>query len=386
MSRYDVKIKLIPNPSDNRLKAENGKFVFENGQMRAVINAKTGTLDEYAVDGKNYIARGGFLPLAIVDDENSWAHKQREFREIKGVFKPMSRKRGAEFSGIIDGSNPPSVRVIEDGAVRTVIEAVMEYAHSQIVLRYYLPKRGTQIKVTAKVFWNEKMTMLKLSVPTLLQNCEFIGQTAYGSEHLLCNGEEMVSQKWNLVTCASGAVSVVNNCTYGSDFLNGELRITCLRSPGYAAGKSDFSVRKQYIMEQDRFSPFIDQGERDYEFILNASDAESRRENVEREAAVAAEHPMVLSFFPTGLGNAVKPFCFIDGNSVTLSVFKRSEDGKKFIIRLFNPTRDKRAATVTIPAQGICKAIELNGFEFKSFAVCPGNPELTEVDLLERPL
>lgn len=110
----------------------------------------------------------------------------------------------------------------------------------------------------------------------------------------------MVSQKWNLVSDGKTALTVVNSSTYGSDYKDGELRITCLRSPGYSAGKSDFSVRKPYIMEQDRFSPFIDQGEHDFTFTVKVGDDSERKAHIERESAVLAEAPMALSFFPTG--------------------------------------------------------------------------------------
>ena len=386
ITRYDVKIELIPTPADDKMQPVNGVFAFDNGTMQVHINAETGCLDKYCVDGVDYITAGAFQPLAIVDDENSWAHKEKAFRQVKGAFKPMDPVRGAAFSGIIDGSTPASVRVIEDGDVRTVVEAVMEYADSRAVLRYFVPKSGSELKVTMKLYWNEKMTMLKLSVPTVLKE-GFIGQTAYGSEQLLTNGNEMVSHKWNVLTGESGALSVINNCTYGSDCLDGELRITCLRSPGYSAGKSDFSVRKPFIMEQDRFSPFIDQGEHDYEFYLNASACVQERLNkVEREASAKNEKPTALSFFPTGEGEKVKAFATLSDDAVSLAVFKRSEKGDRYVLRLFNPTAQDRTTTLEVPSIGFAKEFGLKPYEFVSFAFDPDTKALEAVDLLERSL
>ncbi len=383
MSRYDVKIELIPNPPKPAFAVKDGKFVFETKDIKTVINTKTGTLDKYEVHGVNYLTEGAFLPLVIKDDENSWAHKEKAFSNVIGKFTLMDKTRGAQFSGIIDGSNPESVRVIEDGEVRTIVEAIMEYEHSQLCLRYFLPKKGTELKVTAKVYWNEKMTMLKLTVPTVCKE-RFIGQTAYGSEKLLTNGDEMVSHKWNVVTGAGKAVSVINTGTYGSSCENGELRITCLRSPGYSAGKSDFSVRKPYIMEQDRFSPFIDQGEREFEFYLNASADTERHEKIEREAAAKNEKPMALSFFPTGLGKEVKSFALLDDKVISLAVFKRAEKSEKFVLRLFNPTAESRTTTLTIPSVDVKKTVSLAKYEFKSYAFDPTVKTFSEVDLMER--
>lgn len=383
MSRYDVKIELIPNPPKPSFAVKDGKFTFETKDIKVVINTKTGTLDKYEVHGVNYLTGNAFLPLVIKDDENSWAHKEKAFSNVIGKFTLMDKVRGAQFSGIIDGTQPESVRIIEDGEVRTVVEAVMEYEHSQLCLRYYLPKKGTEIKVTAKVYWNEKMTMLKLAVPTVCKE-GFIGQTAYGSEKLLTNDNEMVSHKWNVVTGSGKAVSVINTGTYGSSCENGELRITCLRSPGYSAGKSDFSVRKPFIMEQDRFSPFIDQGEREFEFYLNASADKERLEKIEREAAVKNEKPMALSFFPTGLGKEVKPFALLDDEVISLAVFKRAEKNEKFVLRLFNPTAETRTTTLTIPSVDVKKTVSLEKYEFKSYAFDPTAKTFSEVDLMER--
>lgn len=142
----------------------------------------------------------------------------------------MDKEEGNYFSGIIDENKIESVRAIEDGPVRTIIEAVMKYDNSFICIRYHLPKRGTQVKVTVRVYWNEKMKMLKLSIPTTIENACYTGQQAYGSEQLLTDGNENVSHKWNILYNKDYAVSVINDCTYGSDVLDGEIRISLLRS------------------------------------------------------------------------------------------------------------------------------------------------------------
>jgi alpha-mannosidase len=232
-------------------------------------------MDKYERNGFDYINGEAFLPIVMIDDENSWAHKEKNFRNLAGEFKVMNPEEGSGFSGILK-NNVDSVRVIEDGEVRSIVEVVMKYNHSFICQRYHLPKHGTEIEITTKVYWNEKRKMLKMSVPTSLHEAGYIGQTAYGQEKLYANGDEMVSQKWNMLTDGERTVTIINNGTYGSDCLYGEARITMLRSPGYSAGKSDFSKRDPFIMPQDRFSPYIDQGEHDYKFHFNAGPTNER--------------------------------------------------------------------------------------------------------------
>lgn len=198
----------------------------------------------------------------------------------------------------------------------------------------------------------------------------------------------MVSQKWNLISDGTYALTVINNGTYGSDCKDGELRITMLRSPGYSAGKSDFSVRKPYIMEQDRFSPFIDQGEHDYEFHFTAGLLAERLAHIERESAVLAEKPMALSFFPIGCPkekeDSIRPFAKLSDDVITLSVFKKAERGEDSVIRLFNPTAETRKTTLTLPSISFEKDFELSGFEIKTVRIDLKTGKVTEVDLTER--
>lgn len=385
-NRYNVKIEIIDNPPAPSLPQSGDYLVFEGRNITVKINTKTGTIDAYEVGGKSYLKAGGCLPLVIADDENSWAHTEKSFRNVKGSFRLMTSDESAEFSGILAGEKPAAVRVIEDGPVRTIVEAVMIYNHSFICMQYYLPKQGTEVKISCRVFWNEKMTMLKLSLPTTLTHTAFIGQTAYGSEQLLTNGDEMCSHKWNVVSGKEGALSVINTGTYGSDCKDGELRVSLLRSPGYSAGKSDFSLRKPFIMEQDRFSPFIDQGERMFEFFLNASAAESRLNKIEREANAKNEQLTALSFFPTGRGEKAKPFALLSDDTINLSVFKKAERDDRFILRLFNPSAETKDTVLTLPAIGKELPVSLKGYGLRSFALSTKDNSVTEVDLMERPL
>lgn len=386
MSRFDIKMELRENP-EPPVQPEGDELVWNNGKMKVVINLHTGLIDSYEADGRVGLGKESLKPLAIKDDENSWAHKEKSFRNIKGEFTLMDEEKAAEFSGIINGSRPHSVRIIEDGAVRTVVEALFSYHDSFLARRYYLPKNSSDFTVRDKVYWNEKMTMLKLSLRTV-DGDTFIGQTAYGSETLLTNGDEMVSQKWNLVSDGNTALTVINSSTYGSDYKDGELRITCLRSPGYAAGKSDFSVRKPYIMEQDRFSPFMDQGEHDFTFAVKVGDDGERRAHIERESAAFAETPMALSFFPTGCAkekeNTIKPFATLSDDVITLAVFKKAERGDDFIIRLFNPTGDARKTVLSLPSIDFEKEFTLTAYEIKTLRINLSTKDVREVSLIEK--
>jgi len=383
VNRFEVKVEVIKKKKEISLKEIDGYYTFKTNDLTVKINTKTGTLDQYICGGVEYINKKAFLPIVIEDDENSWAHKEKSFRNIKGEFTLMSEKEGSEFAGI-KAKDIKSVRVIEEGSVRTIIEAVMKYHSSFLVLRYYLPKKGSEIKVTVRVFWDEKMTMLKLAIPTTIKTGKYIGQSAYGVEDLLTNGDEMVSHKWNMICDDKNAVSIINTGTYGSDYKDGEMRITLLRSPGYSAGKSDFSVRREYIMPQDRFSQYMDQGEREFTFYLNGSDYETRRKVIDRESLVNNERPYVLSFFPTGDGEKSKCLATLSDESIQITTIKKSEQGDDYIIRLFNPLDVATKTVLTINSINFSQQLIFEKYEIKSFRLDVASKSLKKVDLMER--
>lgn len=383
INRFDVKMEIIKKKPKVRLVEKEGYFTFKTKQIKVLINSKTGTMDQYRVNGVDYLKENSFLPIVIVDDENSWAHKEKSFKNIKGQFALMEKQEGSQFAGI-RGEYIESVRVIEDGKVRTVIEAIMKYNTSYLIQRYYLPKKGTEVKVTTRVFWDEKMTLLKLAIPTTIENGKYIGQTSYGVENLLTNRDEMVSHKWNMAHNLQKAVSIINTGTYGSDFKDGEMRITLLRSPGYSAGKSDFSVRRKYIMPQDRFSRFIDQGEREYVFYLNASDYTSRRTLIDRESLINNEEPFVISFFPTETGEKSQCFATLSDDAIQITTLKKQEKGDDYIIRLFNPLDKNVKTTLELQTVGIVSNLEFEQYEVKSLLLNVKDKTLKNVDLMER--
>lgn len=379
MNRFDCKIEVLPAKPALQASVQDGKLSFETHELSVTINSTTGLMDSYKVNGVEFIKENAFLPLVIEDDEDAWGSRVRSFPKVAGAFKLMSAEEGTRFSGVAENLLD-SVRVIEDGAVRTVVEAVFSYGDSFICQRYKLPKQGTEIETETRVYWNEKSKMLKLSIPTVLENGQFFGQVAYGAADLPADGKEAVAQKWVAVTQEVGAVTCINDGTYGCDFKQGEMRLSLLRSPGYSA----LPVNDRPLMNQEQFSPRIDQGERVFSFWLNAGPSEERMEKISLEAMVHNEKPFVLSFYPSGTGTSPKPLAVLSDEAVQMTAFKKAEDGKGYVMRVFNTTGQNRETTIEIPAIGINNRVRLGPFEIKTFRVDADDKKLTEVDLLER--
>lgn len=377
---------LVKTPAKKIVKSmETGdEFVFASDCFEVTINAKTGWIDSYRVDGADYLKHCAFEMLVIKDSADPWGMKVRSFREVDGFFELMNRVESAQFAGV-DAEQLSPVRIIEDGVVRTVVEALFRYRRSAVCMRYKIPKSGAEIEVELRVHWMEKDSMLKLSVPTCLETGRCSGQTAYGVEEFDRCGEELAAQKWVMVTDESGdkTLTIINDRTYGFDFQAGELRLSLLRSPAYSGHPVGLDIP---IVPQDRFEPRLDQGEHLFRFWLNAGAAQSRSAAIDREAAVKNSPPQVLCAYPQGTGSMPKPGVYLSDETVVLTAMKYDDTGKLLIIRLFEPTGRTRQTTVSIPALNLEYDVSLDKFEIKTIAVDVKTGNIHEVNLLEERL
>jgi alpha-mannosidase len=327
------------------------------------------------------VAAGAFAPIVIKDNYDSWEMIHKSFRNICGRFKLMNKKDGTSFSGITNGLLD-SVRIIEDGPVRSVIESVFAYGTSFICQRYMLPKFGTEIHIELRVVWGEKDKMLKLLIPTRFNNPLFRGQVMYGTDNLPNDGTEAVAQKWVAVVSKedNSILTCINDGIYGSDYSDDQLRLTLLRSPAYSCGP----VLDKPLIPHDRFTPRMEQGERIFRFWFNGGEYSKRSACIDREALIHNEKPMALSFFPGGSGDSAGQFVTLDDASIVITAIKKSEETNDIIIRLFEPTGHKRTAALSIVCLKLKISLSFTPFEIKTLRINPRSGKYYETDLMEQ--
>jgi len=381
MNRFDCRIEKKRSKPTPKLRERNGKFRFRTDELDVVVNARTGLLDRYRVDGIDYLRTGAVCPLVMRDNADPWGITVSRFRTSAGRFKLMRQSDAALFSGVAAKRARP-VRVIEDGPVRSVVEALFRYNDSTICLRYKLPRVGTEVAIEVRVYWLEKDRMLKLSLPATWEDSKLTGQVAYGVEELPSNGNEMVAQKWVAAVSRSAerALTVINDCTYGCDLKNGELRLSMLRSPAHACHPTLSGLP---LTQQDRFTPRVDQGEHLFRFWLNGGEAAERLNSVDREALAHNELAFALSYWPSGTDEMPPDGPRLSDGAVQLVALKRAEDGRDLIARLFEPTGKPRTTTFAVPAWGISIDVAMNPFELKTLRINLETCRSREVSLLE---
>jgi len=209
-----------------------------------------------------------------------------------------------------------------------------------------------------------------------------MGQVAYGADELPSNGDEAVAQKWlALVSESDGAaLTVANDGVYGSDWDGAELRLSLLRSPAYAAD----TWEDKLAVARDRFVARQDMGERTFRFWLNGGPLRERMDAIDREALAHNETPYVLAYSPPGGAKRAAPGIVVEGEAAVVTAFKRSEDGRDVVARLFEPTGRPRRVAVKLPALGARISFRLKGFEIKTLRYDRRRKEFVETDLLER--
>lgn len=383
MNRFDCRLEILPAKPKPELQATDGAIRFQTAELAVTINTQTGLMDRYCANGIELVKPGAFQPVVLHDTEDPWGMRVRRYDAVEGAFSLMSPEEGTRFSGVTAGVIP-SVRVIEDGPVRSVVEAVFAYGNSAICQQYKLPKQGTEIEVETRVHWNEKNRMLKLAVSTPFSESRYLGQVAYGRDELPNNGDEAVAQQWVAVAAGdkSAALTCINDGIYGSDCSEGVLRLTLLHSPAY----SGHPIKDRPVVPQDRYLPRIDQGERLYRFWFNGGTETERLQTIDREALVKNQAPVALSFFPSGAGEKPLPGATLSDDAVLLTAMKQAEAGEALILRLFEPTGEQRTTTVTLPFASMETTVTLEAFQIKTLRADLKTRQFTEVDLLERPL
>lgn len=382
MNRFDCRLEVAPRRPQPQLQPVDGRLCYDNNDVQVEIDTSTGWINRYTVKGVDYLKGQAFRLLVVSDNEDPWGMHVNSFREFDGAFALLPREVGSRFSGLRPENVIDSVRVVEDGPARTVVEAVFGFGDSFAVQTYKIPKNGAELEIQVRVLWNEKNRMLKWSVPTNLSGDRCLGQVACGVESFPTTGNEFAAHQWVIVTddTRNLALSIANDGIYGSDCKNGELRMSLLRSPAYCG----HPIFDRPIVMQDRFLPRIDQGEHIFNFRVHASSLAERLERIDREALMLNQRPMALSFFPSGQGTALQAGVTIEDDLIQLQALKRRENGDGWIIRLFNPTADVRQARLIVPRFSETISMTIEAFELKTLSIAEDALEFVETDLMEQ--
>ncbi|MBQ4087552.1 MAG: alpha-mannosidase [Clostridia bacterium] len=333
---------------------ENEDTIFVKNETASVaISKKTGLIASYVVNGKSLLKSQTGVLEVYRDDEDPWAMRVSAFPEKIGEFSLISDEDTSDFIGY-EGEIVPGVRVIENGDLRTVVQAIFRYDKTYAVTEYTLPKHGAYLDVHHRLFSANANKMIKYRLDTTMPNGVPVGQTAFGVQELLNDGSEDCYQKWCGIQKDGTCLAVLNRGTYGGSFSGGSMFLSLLRTPLYSA----FPILDRQVAPHNRYLDHIDMGMREFSFRITATS------HTDAEAAVYNEPPFVISFFPSGEGTMCDSTVLCDSRDVLISSYKTDAAGN-MSVHMHNTTDKTQSVIVNIPAKGISQELTFAPFELK---------------------
>jgi alpha-mannosidase len=342
-------IKKAPRP--RRPRVSRAALAHRGKQFSIAINPKTGLVDSIVPSGqkRSLVKAGAFRPVLFKDLDHAWTcgdpdklTSSEVWSTAPGWRKPSARFRLATPEEVSTLSPLPRdkwstskkttaqpIRVIEDGDLRRVVEAIFVHEGSFIVRHYVIGKTDDLFQIRDRVFYNHRDHMLKLEIP------------------LGFEAKQSVSE------------------SFGHSFAKNSLCLNVMRSPAYAS----FAIDPGDYWSDDRFLPRQDQGEHEVVYQVLAGKRFSERQ-VSEAASVLNVAPYYQTFFPERGAKkrsplmSGQPMISSSANNVHTVALKKAERGNALIVRLQEldgketPTRlrikgCRNAITTVVPAYGL---------------------------------
>ncbi len=363
LNRYSVYVKFVKKEKA----AVKDSFVFDNGRKYVEIDKETGLLKSYKLNGVEYV-KDAFLPISFDDNSDPWAMSAFQLEGFKTNETPFITEKTPDgpFKGL------KSIQIIEDGDVYLGIEAFFVQGNTRVRVLYKIYKNNDAVDVDVTLYMCDINKMYKLKIPVQNGEC-VVGQTAFATEELFDDGRENVSQRFVAVKTGDKYLAVINNCNYGSSYMNGNLYISLARGVSYCA----HPINDRPIIPTDRYVKKIDQGENNFSFRLIATDIC----NLDRLANEFNQKPFAINVFPVEsncIGQKSVEFVLSNKN-ITLSALKKQEKGDGFILRLHNNVNINASTEVLI--DGVKGSFDFIAYEVKTVIYKDG--KFTEIDHLE---
>lgn len=245
-----------------------------------------------------------------------------------------------------------SVRIVENGPVRTCLELKRRFLNSSITQEIYVYSCIGKIDVVNKIDWKEKQILLKAVFPIDVHTDKATFDIQYGNverpTHQNTSWDtarfEVCAHKWADVSEDGYGVSLMNDCKYGYSVKDSEMKLTLLKSATYPNPDADREYH-EFI-----YSIYPHQG--DWKTANTVGMAYSL--NCPLYCKVENAHngilPDEMSFIST------------DNSNVIIEVVKKAEDDNGTIVRMYE-CYNRRIKTTARVFKGISQVWECDMME-----------------------
>jgi alpha-mannosidase len=262
------------------------------------------------------------------------------------------------------------------------MRVVSRWGCSTITADYVLYHHDKQVYLDITVDWQEQLKMLKWAFPLNLDNPQSTSSVAYGHIQRQDDGGEEPCQSWVDVSGTADNIpyglAVLNDSKYGYDVLDGELRMSILRSPVFA-----FHHPRQ--IEPGVTYHYTDQGEQHVRFGLLPHAGVWPQADVVRRAIALNAPPIARQVAShEGTWPASASFLHCSAPNVVLTTIKQAEQGGGLILRGYETAGQNTTAELSFGLDGTSWQIAWKPHEIKTLWLNPGGTLLLETDMLEQ--
>lgn len=227
-----------------------------------------------------------------------------------------------------DLKDPESVKLIENGPERAVIEIRNKFQNSDFVRDLVIQPHVPRIDVHTRVNWHEHHILLKVGFPVNVEATKATFEIPFGTIERPTTRNtpaeramfEVPAERWGDISDSTGGVSLLNASKYGYDAIGNNIRLSLLRSPNMPA--PDGRVADQGFHEFT-WSLFPHAGT----WIKGGTMRQGYELNFPLIAAEAESH--------AGTWPSSRSFVTIHPGNVILTALKKAEDNNALIFRFY---------------------------------------------------
>ncbi|MFD0671150.1 glycoside hydrolase family 38 C-terminal domain-containing protein [Cohnella sp. GCM10027633] len=247
------------------------------GSVGAAANAEVAAAAELAVSGERTAPSGAVHATPTLLENELLTVRFNEYGEIVSLF---DKETGTEW---LDGAGnrfqmyrdqtsnydaweidrryeasrialpePASMTVVEQDALFATIRVERKLGESHLVQHIRLEAGSRRVEFRTRIDWKEKHKLLKVGFDTGLRSREALHEIQFGyakrpthrSRPHDADRFEVNQHKWSSLVEGDRCFSLLNDCKYGLNVLDGAMNLTLLRSPTYPDDRADEGVHE----------------------------------------------------------------------------------------------------------------------------------------------
>lgn len=333
-----------------------GEDFIENEYVRVTFDKRSGAVSSFYDKTARRELLSGMAANCVFSDEgyDTWAHEVYCF----------DRKLG-EFSDA-------EMHVLENGNVRVTMRVTSHYGDTVLRQDFTLYKHSPIVHVAVKVRDLAHKTMLRLSFPVRGKDVHSVTEIPFGTKEHKRDKAEYPCGKWFSLYGEEGGVTVYNKTKSSYGVEDSTAYFTVLRTSAYL----------DHFGAIDEFCSYLDDGIQEFEYGI--APFESLRDNACKSQEFSSTTRAILETFHKGKLPTEYRGVKIASGTVALSAFKRAEDGKGNILRIYETSGNHTSAVIECDCLGVKIETSLSAYEAKSFRI--ENGRYCECDFIEREL